>query len=111
MELNVAPMRFLIFSNDFSAAHCILLSVEDPSPKPEDFLVMLGKYKIKKFNELGSVIAEVAKIDIHPENTIETADADLAILTLLKEVQISSYVSFFPDKFDVTRSVHMFFRL
>lgn len=53
---------------------------------------MLGKYKMKKYTEPGSLICEVSEIHIHPDQMMDTADGDLAILVLPRQLLFTTFV-------------------
>jgi len=73
----------------FIAAHCLKLDDQSNIP-PSAILASLGRYRLKNWNEAGSLNREIASYTLHPDyNHQISADSDLAILTLRTSIEFS----------------------
>jgi len=80
----------LFFFFFFFAAHCFKLNAPTNIP-PSAMLASLGRYRLKNWNEAGSLNREIASYTLHPDYNHQSAngDSDLAILTLRTPVEFS----------------------
>ncbi|XP_049838274.1 serine protease gd-like isoform X2 [Schistocerca gregaria] len=74
-----------------TAGHCIKYR-ENPSLPPQDLVVYLGKYEVRRFAERYNQVREPSKIYLHPEYNSNTLNADIAIIILRDPVEYTRYV-------------------
>jgi hypothetical protein len=62
--------------------------------KPNDILVLLGRYDINNIDEFGTGKNDVQNIEIHPDWNPDVAnyDADIALLILQAPVKFTNYI-------------------
>lgn len=75
-----------------TAAHCI--NTDTKNYRPHEVLLWLGRYNLLKWNEAGSVASNVKEIIVHSDykSQPESYDADVAILTMDRNVEFNRYV-------------------
>ncbi|OAD52709.1 Serine protease gd [Eufriesea mexicana] len=74
-----------------TAAHCTKFDKADLHPS--SFMVALGRYRLRDWNEKDSVNREVAEYKVHPNyNMDDNADSDLAVFILKQRVEYSAVI-------------------
>lgn len=76
-----------------TAAHCIRTISREY--QPHEILISLGRYSLADWNEVGAVSSNVERVIIHPDykrQSLESFDADIAIIALQKHVSFTQYI-------------------
>lgn len=74
----------------FAAAHCVQTS--SSTLRPEELLLVLGKLNIRNWAEEGGLQMGVERVEVHPDYRPLSADADVALLTLSRDVEFTKSV-------------------
>lgn len=75
-----------------TAAHCVRYKEDSNTRKKESFLILVGRYDLKK-TERGGLDIGVSEIHIHPDwDKTDAWDADIAVLILAQSVGYSEYI-------------------
>lgn len=58
----------------------------------EQLLVIIGKFNIQRWTNDNSVMLSAKKVSVHPDYTVLSADADIAVITLTQEVKFKRFI-------------------
>lgn len=75
---------FIMFKNN--TLFYIFSYGENPALEPDEIVVVLGKYRIRRWTEHGSLVRDATQIIVHPEYKALSGDADLAAIELSESV-------------------------
>ncbi|KAK9753134.1 Serine protease gd N-terminus [Popillia japonica] len=73
-----------------TAAHCMRQNGQKFNI--EQLLVIIGKFNIQRWTNDNSVMLSAKKVSVHPDYTVLSADADIAVITLTQEVKFKRFI-------------------
>lgn len=75
-----------------TVAHCVVQRRSKVPLKPENMVIYLGKYYLKRFSSPGTQDRDVEEITPHPQYNFQTYDNDIALVKFTTAARITSYV-------------------
>uniref|UniRef100_A0A1L8DQJ0 Putative trypsin-like serine protease n=2 Tax=Nyssomyia neivai TaxID=330878 RepID=A0A1L8DQJ0_9DIPT len=75
-----------------TAAHCFF-DVYNRQVKPEDVLIILGQYNLKRPQDQGTQIVYPESVNIHPKyQKLNKIDSDIAIIVMPERIRFTTYI-------------------